>query len=242
VIAERLPVPTDPPPAAGVLDHLGFGGCMRLPIRVDAARLANELDRLPVDAWGAAGRDPVVQASVESFFAVGQPRGPIPLPPDDRPVLAELPYLRHVVRDLVPASPTRAIVARLAPGGLIPIHRDTPRFFRGTIRLSIVVSADGVPPLYCGGRWYHMAPGEVWAIDNLKPHGIHNPGTRPRVNVLADYLPSDALARLVADGEHTRGTDDEAARRAIKTMSRERYRRSRWRGIGYQIFKALWRR
>jgi len=241
-LAVPLPVPTDPPPDDGVLRYLGFHGCVRLPITVDDALLAAEIDGLPADAWGGASRDPVVQASVESFFAIGYPRGPRPVPPDDRPVLAQMPHLKQLLRETFAASPTRAIVARLLPHGLIPIHTDTPRFFRSTLRLSIQVVAEGVQRLYCNGLWYDMAPGEVWAIDNLKPHAIHNGGAGPRINVLVDYVPSNELVRLIAAGEHGLGVTDEAAQQAIESMTRERYRKNRWRSVRWEIFKLLWRR
>jgi len=241
-ITARLPVPTASPPQEGVLRYLGCDGCVRLPFTVDAERLAAELSRLPAAAWGRANRDPVVQASVESFFAIGYPRGPRPVPPDDRPVLAGLPYLRSVLRERIAATPTRAIVARLLPHGLIPMHTDTPRFFRGTVRLSLQVVADGVQRLCCNGLWYDMAPGEVWAIDNLKPHAIHNSGGRARINVLVDYVPSDELVAAIAAGEHGLGVADAAARAAIESMSRARYRANRWRSLRYELFKLLWRR
>ncbi|HJQ83901.1 MAG TPA: aspartyl/asparaginyl beta-hydroxylase domain-containing protein [Candidatus Binatia bacterium] len=240
--AVRLPVPTDPPPPAGVLRHLGIDGCVRLPGAVDAPRLAAELERLPAGAWGPSSRDPVVQASVESFFAIGYPRGPRPLPADDRDVLASLPYLRHLLRDTFAAAPTRAIVARLAAHGLIPIHTDTPRFFRGTVRLSIQVSAGGPQRLFCDGLWYDMAPGEVWAIDNLRPHAIRNAADRERVNVLVDYRPSSALVDLVLAGERGLGVRDEEASTTIRRLTRERYRRYRWRSVRWELFKLLWRR
>jgi hypothetical protein len=240
-LAVQLPVPTDPAPDRGVLRYLGCVGCVRLPIRIDAARLAAELAHLPAEAWGRASRDPVVQASVESFFALGYPRGPRPLPPEDRPVLAHLPYLRYLLREVVVAAPTRAIVARLRPHGVIPIHTDTPRFFRGTVRLSMQVTADGIQRLFCNDLWYDMVPGEVWALDNLTPHGIYNSGAQPRINVLADYLPSDPLVHLIAGGEHGLGVEDQVGRQAIESMSRERYRKSRWRSIRYEVFKLLWR-
>jgi len=238
----RLPVPTNPPPEDGILRYLGFDGCVRLATRVDAQRLADEIDRLPPAAWVDPGRDPVVHASVESFFAVGHPRGPRPLPPEDRPVLDALPYLREVLREAFPASPVRAIVARLCAGGLIPIHTDTPRFFRGTVRLSIQIAAEGVQRLSCNHLWYDMAPGEVWAIDNLKPHGIHNPGTRPRTNLIADYQPTDELARLIAEGDDGLGVADAAALATIESMTKERYRKYRWQSIRYELFKLVWRR
>ena len=237
-----LAFPIDPPPEHGVLRHLGIDDCVRLPLAIDPARIARELAGLPEDAWGRAGRDPVVLASVDSFFVIGHPRGPRPLPPEDREPLARLPYLRHVLRDLVPATPTRAIVARLAPHGLIPIHRDTARLFRHTVRLSFQVSADGAQSLFCGGVSYAQAAGEVWAISNLVPHGLRNAGAAPRINVLADYQPSPELVALLAHGERGLGVRDAAATRTLEELSRERYRSHRWRGIGWEVFKRLWRR
>lgn len=239
--ARPLAFPIEPPPEHGVLRHLGIDECVRLPLRVDAQRLARELTTLDDDAWGRASRDPVVQASVDSFFAIGHPRGPRPLPPEDRAPLARLPYLRHVLRNLVPATPTRAIVARLAPHGLIPIHRDTARFFRHTVRLSFPVSADGVQGLLCDGVSYPQQPGEVWAISNLVPHGVLNAGDAPRINVLADYLPSPELVDLLACGERGLGVRDADATRTLAELSRERYRTHRWRGIGWEVFKRVWR-
>ena len=236
-----LPVPNDPAPDDGVLRYLGFDGCVRLPLRVDATRLGAELAELPADAWRNADRDPVVHAAVESFFTVGYPRSSRPLPPDDRPVLKGLPYLREVLHDLVPAPPRRAIVARLQPHGLIPLHTDTPRFFRGTVRLSIQVDAEGGQRLYCNGLWYDLAPGEVWAIDNLKPHGVDNPAARPRTNVIADYLPADALVRLIAEGDRDLGAPDEPARRRFESASAAHYRARRWQSIRYELAKR-WRR
>ena len=95
---------------------------------------------------------------------------------------------------------------------------------------------------YSNGLWYDMAPGEVWAIDNLRPHGIYNSGACARINVLVDYVPSNALARLIADGEHGLGVTDEAAQEAIESMTKERYRKNRWRSIRYELFKLVWRR
>lgn len=240
--ARVLALPIDPPPAEGVLRHLGIDECVRLPLRIDAAQVSRELAALPDDTWGRASRDPVVQASVDSFFVIGHPRGPRPLSPEDRAPLERLPYLRHVLRDLVPATPTRAIVARLAPHGLIPIHRDTARFFRHTVRLSFVLSADGVQSLSCDRVSYPQRPGEVWAISNLVPHGVHNTGGAARINVLADYLPSPDLVALLQRGERGLGVRDADATRALEELSRERYRTHRWRGIGWEIFKRLWRR
>jgi hypothetical protein len=142
---------------------------------------------------------------------------------------------------MVPAPPTRVIVARQEPRGLVPIHTDTPRFFRGTVRLSMQVDAGEPPRLFCNGRWYEMAIGEVWALDNLRPHGIYNPSDRPRVNVIADYRPTAELLQEIAAGECNLGRADAEASAHLQAMSRERYRRMRWRGIRYELWKRLWR-
>jgi hypothetical protein len=240
--ARPAPIATDPPPEHGILQHLGCEGCVRLAMRADADAIAAELGRLPASTWGNASRDPVVQASVQSFFAIGYPRGPRALPPDDRPPLAALPTLRRLLRETFAAMPTRAIVARTAPHGFIPIHTDTPRFFRGTIRLSIQVVAGTPQRLYCGGLWYHMNPGEVWAVNNLKRHAVHDAGPSERINVLVDYKPSADLVGAVTAGEHALGVRDDDAEREIEAMTRERYRKNRWRSARYELFKLLWRR
>jgi hypothetical protein len=240
--AIALPVPTDPPPEDGVLRYLGIDACVRLPLRVDAARLDAELARLPASTWSGAERDPVVLGAVESLYVVGYPRGATPRPSDDRPVLAELPYLREILRALVPAGVRRAIVARLRPQGLIPIHCDAPRHFRGVVRLSIQVAAGGVQRLYCNGLWYHFAPGEVWATDNLRPHGVYNSAVEPRINALAEFEPSDALARLIAAGDADLGVLDAPARAELEAMTHAHYRKHRWQSLRYELGKLVRRR
>lgn len=237
-----LPLPPDSPPPDGVLRYLGYDGCVRLPVQIDTEVLTDEIERLPPRTWSRASRDPVVQAWVESFFVIGQPRGPRPVAVDDRPVLTQLPQLRRLLRETIPAQPTRAIVARLLPNGFIPIHTDTPRFFRSTVRISIQLDAEGVQRLYCDGKWYDLRAGEVWALDNLRPHAVQHFGSRPRLNVLVDYLPDESVRRLLAAGEVGLGKPDHAAEQQIASLSRAHYRKNRWRAARYELFKLLWRR
>jgi len=239
-LAVPLPVPTDPPPEEGVLGYLGLDACVRLPMRVDAARLAAEIHRLPQEVWSRAERGPVVFAAVESFFAVGYPRGSKSTAADDRPALAHLPYLREILHEILP-SPMRALVARQSAQGLIPIHTDDRRYFRRTVRLSIQVEADGPQRLYCDGLWYDLGPGEVWALNNLVPHGVKNTSGRGRINVIADFLPSSELVELILNGDHGLGVRGEAARLELEAISRAQYRKYRWQSIFYGIVKR-WRR
>jgi len=236
-----LPGPDDPAPAAGVLRHLGLAGCVRLPLQVDAAAIASELERLPQDAWSTTARDPVVLADVASFFVVGAPRGSAAPAPGTGP-LAALPALAHVLHATIPATPVRAIVQRLRAGGMVPLHRDTHRHFARTVRVSICVAAGDAQGLFCDGAWYAMAPGEVWALDNLSRHGVLNDAPVPRVNVIADYPPDDALLALLHASERGRGARDDAATATLTARSRRHYRARRWQSLRYELGKLLRRR
>lgn len=236
-----LPGPDEPPPPDGVLVHLGIAGCVRLPLRIDAAALAAELEQLPGPTWESADRDPVVHAHVDSFFVIGHPRGPLPLPPEDRAPLAALPRLRALLRSTVPATPVRGIVQRLHGSGLIPIHTDTRRYFDRTVRLSFHVASDGPQRLFCNGAWYTAGAGEVWAIDNLHPHGVPNSGRTARINVVADYEPSPALVALLLAAETGLGQRDDEASRTLQALTQSHYRQRRWQSLRYELGK-LWRR
>lgn len=238
-VSPPLPVPTDPPPDGGALRYLGFEGCVRLPLRFDAARLAAEIDALPEEGWERGGPGPVVLATVDSNYVIGFQSDTRPCPPVDRPTLLKLPYLRELLRETIPAEATRARIACMYPESVIPIHRDPQR--EGTIRLSLQVSAEGEQRFFANGLWYQMAPGEIWAIYNAGPHGIHNFGHRKRTTVVADYLPSEELVDLVAAGDHDRGCEDTDALSALEVLTRQRHRSRRWAYLRYGFVKR-WRR
>lgn len=214
-------------------------GCVRLPLRVDAARLAAELSALPEAAWHDRGRDPVVLGAVDSLFVVGYPRGRRLRPADDRPVLAQLPYLRDILHRQIAPAPKRAVVARQQPGGLVPVHTDAAHVFRDLVRLSIQVAADHPQNFFCGGRWYRMAVGEVWAVDNLKPHAIRNDGSNPRINVIVDYDARGPLAELISAGDADLGCRDDDATQVIERDSRALRHRQRWKFRWFVLSRLL---
>lgn len=232
------------PPRQGVLRQLGHRGCLRLPMTVDASGILAELAAISPDAWGLAGRDPLVLADVASFFAIGHPRGARPMPSECSAVLEQLPLLRRLLRQQLPGEPRRAIVARQAAGGLIPLHRDTPRNFRGTVRLSIQLDADGPQAFFCDGLSYVLAPGEVWAIDNLRTHGILNAGRRPRLSVIVDLWPSSELELLLAAGEAGLGQADRSGHAQLVRLTRQRCGglAQRLQRLGWEVRKLLRRR
>lgn len=227
--------------AAALANEVRGRGCVRLSLSVDAGRLSRELAALGDESWGEVGRDPVVLQVVESLFVVGYPRGVQLRPPDDRPVLRRLPYLREILHEAIAPRPLRAVVARQQPESLVPVHTDVARIFRGLSRLSIQVDADGPQPFYSAGLWYGLAPGEVWSIDNLRPHGVRNRGGSPRTSVIVDYAATVPIADLVAAGESGRGRVDAEATAAIERESADLYRAARWRNLRRWKFLSMFR-
>ncbi len=226
---------TDAATARGFFARLGLEGCVRLPLRVAWERIGGELSRLPESTWSRKDRNPFTNADVLSFYAVGHRRGPVVHHTDDLPPLSELPSLREVVREELPGATRRVIVASLRAGGLIPRHRDAAEFFRDTIRLSICIAADEDARTLCGGRWYRMRPGEVWALDNLSPHGVLNDGREARIHVVVDKEPDDSLLDLLRGGDRELGVVDAAAERRLVLWTGLRLARYRLKRLGERL-------
>lgn len=229
------------PPRHGILRQLGHRGCVRVPLQFDVSALRQELEALDPSAWGRAGRDPLVLASVHSFFAIGHPRRRGAQASDDPGLLDSLPVLRRLLTEQLPGYPSRAIVARHLSEKLIPLHRDTPRYFRGSVRLSIQVDADGPQAFYCEELRYDFAVGEVWAIDNLQRHGIFNAGRRPRTTVIVDLAPSPQLEALLAAGNGGLGRQDPEGYSKLRRLTRQQCGGpvQRWQRLRWELKKLL---
>ncbi len=188
-----------------------IGGCTRLGLRVDAERLRAEIEALPAEAWGDRGGGRIgVHKPAEAIFLRGHAPADGELPVEDRPVLDQLPYARELIEQLVPATPLRCLVARLAAGALIYPHRDEPDYFAKTIRLHIPVITDPSVAMMAQGLAYTMRPGEVWALNNSNVHAVLNGWDRPRTHLICDFLPSPDLCALLQAGERNLGRHDVA--------------------------------
>lgn len=198
-------------PAEPAIDKLALiGGCVRLPLRVDAARLLDEYQALPAELWGGRGGRVGVHSAAEAVFLRGHAPAEGELPIEDRPPLGHMPYVRELLR-LVPAPPLRCLLARLPAGATIPIHVDRADYFSKTIRLHVAVITNERMHMYCGGKVYHMRPGEAWALNNSAPHGVWNAhDSAARTHLICDFLPSPALCELVRGGEAALGVGDPA--------------------------------
>lgn len=183
-----------------------IGGCVRLPLAVDGARLAGEIECLPPALWGTtAGRVGVHQAA-EAVFLRGFAPAEGDKPVIDRPELDGLPYVRTLIERLIPAPPMRCLLARLPAGGTIATHVDRPPYFGKTLRIHVPVETNPEVFMVAAGMTYRMRAGEVWVLNNSGPHAVWNAhASRSRTHLICDFLPSPALLALLAGGERDLG-------------------------------------
>jgi hypothetical protein len=194
-------------PEAPELDKLALiGGCLKLPLLVDAGRLAAEVAALPESPWrGNAGRVGV-QGPAQAIFLRGHAPAQGDLPIADRDVFAVLPYVRDIITRLIPAPPQRCLLARLPAGAAIAPHIDRAPYFSKTVRIHVAVATHEQVWMMAGGLAYQMRAGEVWALNNSAVHAVWNAhATLPRTHLICDYLAGPALLRLLAEGRRDCG-------------------------------------
>jgi Aspartyl/Asparaginyl beta-hydroxylase len=195
-------------PGQPVIDKAALvGGCVRMPLRVDAARLRDEVEALRPSLWGSPGGRVGVQRAAEAVFLRGHAPAEGDLPIEDRPPLGELPYIRSIIETQMSAPPQRCLLARLAAGEFIAPHIDRAPYFSKTIRIHLPVATHARAFMWSVGACYVMQAGEVWALNNCAPHAVWNAhATLARTHLICDFLPSPALLDLLARSERSLGT------------------------------------
>jgi hypothetical protein len=201
-------------PGLPVLDKTRLiGGCLRLPLAVDVARLRAEVEALPPHLWdGTDSRVGAQRAALAVFL-----RGFAPVegdrPIEDRPTLALLPYVRSLITEVIGTKPLRCLLARLSPGAVVTAHIDLAPYFSKALRVHVPVTTSEQAWMYSRGLSYRMRSGEVWVLNNSDWHGVWNASAAmSRVHLICDFEPTPALLELMARGERDLGVDEPAVR------------------------------
>jgi hypothetical protein len=182
------------------------GGCVRLPLRVDGQRLFEEVTHLPTSVWGTRGGRVGVHDVSEAIFLRGFAPAEGELPVEDRPVLAQLPYARFIIEQLIPAQPMRCLLARLPAGGIIARHIDKAPYFGKTLRVHVPVDTNKSVFMVSRGLCYSMQTGEVWLLNNSADHAVWNRhASQSRIHLICDFLASQALLDLLDGAERDLG-------------------------------------
>jgi len=199
-------------PGLPVLDKTRLiGGCLRLPLKIDAGRLRQEVDALPPALWRGTGGRVGVQQVAEAIFLRGYAPAEGELPIEDRPPLALLPYAKYLITEFFGAAPLRCLLARLPPGQLIAPHVDRAPYFSKSLRLHLPVITCDQAAMYSVGLVYRMRPGEVWVLNNSDVHGVWNASDElARVHMICDFAPTPALLDHLAHGDRRLGVADDA--------------------------------
>lgn len=174
---------------------------IRLPLHVDAERLAAEIAQLPESAWrphpqGFVGNSAIPLVSVggdpNSDALVGAMR--------PTPVLASCPYLCQVL-DSLKSVIGRTRLMRLDGNAEAQRHCDISYYWFDRARVHVPVVTHPEVTFHCGQRDQHMAAGEAWIFDTWSSHGVTNPRADRRIHLVADTVGSAAFWSMVENGD-----------------------------------------
>jgi len=178
---------------------------VRLPLRVDAARLAAEIAAIDEDAWrdhpeGAPGNTALPLVAVGGDPENDSTRGPMAPTPN----LIGLPYTRQVLAGLG-STIGRTRLMRIAHETELHAHVDTNYYWWHHLRVHVPIVT--TPDVRFGvvadavhdAAEVHMAPGEVWVFDTWRQHRVLNPAESARIHLVVDAVGSSALWDLVRD-------------------------------------------
>ena len=194
-------------PDQPLLDKIALiGGCARLPLRFEVARASAEIGALPQELWGSRAGRVDVHNPAQAIFLRGHAPAEGDLPVEDREALGRLPFLRELITKVIPAQPMRCLLAMLPAGAVIAPHIDQADYFSKTIRLHFPIVTNAQVWMYCSGLNYHMAAGEIWALNNSSGHGVVNAdASHARLHMICDFLSSPDLVELLGRTDRSLG-------------------------------------
>jgi hypothetical protein len=169
---------------------------IRLPLRFDAARLAEEVQGLPEAAWqvhpiGFKGNSAVPLISVD-----GEPNDLIGGSMAPTKWLKSCPYIRQVLASFGVVF-GRSRLMCLAGGAEVPEHCDVNYHWFTRVRIHIPVITFPQVEFHCADQVVNMEAGDAWVFDNWKMHKVLNPTTEKRIHLVADTAGSGAFWGMV---------------------------------------------
>ncbi|HET9034412.1 MAG TPA: aspartyl/asparaginyl beta-hydroxylase domain-containing protein [Dokdonella sp.] len=199
-------------PDQPLLDKIALiGGCARLDFGFDAERALSEITALPDSSWGSRAGRVGVHDPAQAIFLRGHAPAQGDLPVEDRDELAQLPYLRELIKEVIPAPALRCVLAQLSAGGIIAPHIDQGEYFSKTIRLHFPITTNENVWMNCAGLSYQMHSGEIWALNNSIGHGVINAdASRARLHMICDFLSSAELVEILARADRGLGRPNPA--------------------------------
>jgi hypothetical protein len=178
-----------------------FDGAFRHIGTVDAQPLLQVVDSLGEEAWSEYVRR-------QAKFQVHRHTQTIPLIFDEDmrhtdptiwPRFAEIePAMKPALDAIRQAHPSaadggegyfvRIILTRLSPGAFITPHRDRGESIMRSHRHHLALRTNDRVDFGVDDQVRHFAAGEIWEINNRKPHAVRNLGEEARIHLILDYV------------------------------------------------------
>lgn len=172
---------------------------VRLPLRFDAERLAQEVAALPPAAWTRHPQAFPGNSAVRLISVGGGENDKVAGAMAMTPHLAACPYLQQVLGSFGVVW-SRSRLMKLAPGAAVPEHADINYHWFSRVRIHVPVQTEPGVLFHCGKDVVHMAAGEAWIFDNWRLHRVENGSSRERVHLVADTVGSASFWQLVEAG------------------------------------------
>lgn len=173
---------------------------LKLPLRIDAERLAAEVSALPSSAWlphpgKVVGNDAVPlitpHGAITNAFAG-------PMAPTEH--LRACPYILDIMAD-IGAVWGRSRLMGLSAGAVVPEHVDVGHYWRTHFRIHIPVITNPKVVFTCEGEMVNMAAGECWIFDSFRTHDVYNGGSDKRIHLVLDTVGGERLWDLIREAE-----------------------------------------
>jgi len=174
---------------------------LKLPLRFDAARLAEEAAQFDDREWRKHPEGHVGNSALALIAAGGDPNNDaVHGPMKPTPFLGRCPYLRQVLASMG-AVWGRTRLMRIEGNGEAKAHVDTNYYWSQHVRVHVPLRTRPEVEFQCGGRTVHMAAGECWLFDTWRMHNVLNNNPEPRVHLVADTVGSAAFWDLAERAE-----------------------------------------
>ena len=107
-----------------------------------------------------------------------------------RSEINELPEARFHINSLMNSMGAtrlgRCMINRIAPGGRVFPHADSPWHADYWDRYHLVLQSDPGNVFRCGAEQVHMRQGEIWWFENALEHEVTNNSANDRIHMIID--------------------------------------------------------
>lgn len=125
------------------------------------------------------------------------------------------PIIKHTQDQLQPSYCTKALITNLPAGKSIQEHIDPGWAFSIQHRFHWSLMTNEHAYLNVGDQKIHVQEGDIWEIDNKKPHSAINGGETDRVHLIFDLLIIDEVIGLTPSPFSPNSYDDKLFRNIL---------------------------